>query len=40
MDATDEIEVSVNYGFYIDGCIVSLVHLCPGGFFVALWNEI
>ena len=40
MDATDEIEVNVNNGFCGDGCILSLVHLCPRGFFLTLWNDI
>jgi hypothetical protein len=39
MDATDEIEVNVNNGFCGDGSIL-LVHLCPRGIFLTLWNEI
>jgi len=40
MDATDEIEVNVNNVLCGDGCILSLVHLCPREFFLTLWNEI
>ena len=39
MDATDEIEVNVKNGCG-NGSILLLVHLCPRGFFLALWNEI
>ena len=40
MDATDETEVNVKNGFCGNGCILSLVHLCPRDFFLTLWNKI